>query len=178
MTAIPHDLRELDLEPTPEPHILAKYLMYAIASKIDGYLDQDPTSFSPLLEHNFYLPEANLVIVGTSCSRPLVTREAMLVTEAVGANLLIVRSSDTPGRASFDVRLSGGDCIFVAYRLWIPRPTGTGYLVPSVGDAPCLRLEQTGLEVEMTPPYETWAERYIGLEHGAEYLSVATQGWF
>ncbi|MCJ7420436.1 hypothetical protein [Sphingomicrobium astaxanthinifaciens] len=178
MNTLPQELARLKLEPTPEPCAQAKRLMLATGSIIDGFLDQDPTSLSPLLEHNYFLPEANLLIVGTGCRRPLVTREAILVSSAVESDLLIVRANDRPGRATFDVKLLASELVLFAYQLWIPQPTGTAWLVPSVGEGPCVRLEQEGLIVEQHPPYLDWADRHRGILFGAEYLSIAAQGWF
>lgn len=176
--ALPYYMRALDLDPVPPPRVQATRLMLATALKIEGYLDQDPTEFHPALENSMMMPEANLVIVGTGCSRPLVTREAMAIAEAVECDLIIVRASETPGRASYDVKLRGTHRPYIAHKLWIPRPTGTGWLIPSVGEGDGIRLGQDGLTAQFDPPYEDWVDRHRGLEHGAEFLSIAVQGWF
>ncbi|WP_265562480.1 hypothetical protein [Sphingomicrobium arenosum] len=168
----------LALDPIPEPRAKVKWLMYATTMLVDGHVDLEPQHWFPYLENSFFLGEANLVIIGTGCQRPLVLREAMAVAAAVTGDLLIVRSHEGPRQASFDVKVIGDDRLFCAYQLWIPRPTGTAWLIPTVGEGPCIRLEQSGLRVEQEPPYLDWADRWRGIEHGAEFLSVAVQGWF
>lgn len=168
----------LPLNPIPEPHRKVKWLMHATTMLVDGHADLEPGHWYHGLKNSIFLGEANLVVIGTACQRPLGLREGMAVAQAVTADLLVVRSHEGPRQASFDVKLIGDDRLFCGYQLWIPRPTGTAWLIPTVGEGPCIRLEQSGLEVEQEPPYLDWADRWRGLEHGSEFLSVAVQGWF
>ncbi|WP_265587212.1 hypothetical protein [Sphingomicrobium arenosum] len=152
--------------------------MLAIGMLIDGVVDQKPETFHPYLKHSVMLAEANVVVLGTSCQRPLLIREGLAVANAVTCDLVISRASDKPGHATFDAKLQGDDRLFLAYRVWISRPTGTAWLIPSAGEGPCIRLEQDGLKIEEDPPYLDWADKYRGLEFGAEILGIAVAGWF
>ena len=178
MQQIPSPIDRLPLDPIPEPRDQVKRLMLAIGMLIDGVVDQKPETFHPYLKHSVMMAEANVVVLGTSCQRPLLIREGLAVANAVTCDLVIVRASDKPGHATFDAKLLGDDRLLLAYSVWIPRPTGTAWLIPSVGEGPCVRLEQDGLSIEEDPPYLDWADKHRGLEFGAEMLGIAVAGWF
>jgi len=174
------DLRPAFVAPIPEPREQAKRLMLAVALLVDGFLDQDPKRFQPYLENCFLMPGADLIVGGTFCRRPVMLREFADVCRASESDGILVRLPEVsiPGLVSFDVKQAHNDRMLCVYRLWLQQPTGSAWLVPSAGEGPFVRLDPLGLDIGDEPPFASEIERYRGLKFGAEFLGVATQGWF
>lgn len=166
------------LEPLPEPRVLARRLMLATSMLVDGFLDGNPERFHPYLQHSLLMPQADLLIVGTACARPLMLREARDAARAITTDVLVVRTWDRSAQASFDIQLAGDDQPLLAYRLWMPEPGGAAaWLVPTAGNTPYVRLDPMGLEVVDDAPYCSEADRNRGLHFGKDFLSVVVAGW-
>jgi hypothetical protein len=162
----------------PEPRTAVRRLMLATSLVVDGPLETQPERFDPRLTNCLYMPQASLIIAGTGCERPLLLREAADMCAAAGLDILIVRTGDTPDRATFDYQKVGEDRALCVYRMWMPRPSEAAWLIPSAGEAQFLRLTPLGVEVFDRAPYADAGERHLGLVRGKEFLSVATKGWF
>lgn len=174
------DLRPAFVAPIPEPREQAKRLMLATALLVDGFLDQNPKRFQPYLANCFLMPEADLIIGGTFCGRPVVLREFADVCRASELDGILVRfpEESEPARVTFDIKQAHNDRMLCAYRLWIEQPAGSAWLIPTAGLGPFVRLDPLGLEINDRAPFDCEIERYRGCKFAAEFLSVATQGWF
>lgn len=131
-----------------------------------------------LTSNSLVLPLAGIIVVGTRCGRPMMVREVQNVSKAVERDAIIVRASDAPKHATFDVLLNGVKRSFLAYRLWLAHPAGSAWLIPTGAETTFIRLGTFGLEAINQPPYMDEVERHRGLKNGVEFLSVAVQGWF
>lgn len=102
------------------------------------------------------------------------------VSRAAGLDGIIVRLLDERvSVATFDIKQAGNDRMLCVYRLWMPQPNGAAWLVPTAGqDGPYVRLDGLGLEFVDRPPFDDEIDRYRGCRFGAEFMAVATQGWF
>lgn len=174
------DLRPAFVAPIPEPREQAKRLMLATALLVDGFLERDPKRFQPYLENCFLMPEAGLIVGGTFCGRPVVLREFADVCRASELDGILVRFPEEaePARATFDIKQAHNDRMLCVYRLWLEQPGGSAWLIPTAGSGPFVRLDPLGLEIGDRAPFDCEIERYRGCKFGAEFLSVATQGWF
>ncbi len=168
----------IELDPIPEPPVQIRRLMLAIGTILDGFIDQDPQYWHPALLHSMVVPGADIVLAGTRCRRPLVTREVGNIARAVDRDAIIVRAAEEAKHATFDVLLRHVERPFMGYRLWIRQPLGSAWLVPTGGERTFLRLDGLGLELSPEAPFEDEIDAYRGLKAGAEYLSIAVQGWF
>lgn len=169
----------LILDPIPEPFIQVRRLMLATSMLIEGCLDTEPEHFHPHLRNCFLAPQAGIIIAGTRCARPLMTREIVNVGKAVERDALIVRlGDDAGGRVTFDIHQSGNPKMMLAYRLWMPQPVGPAWLVPTAGEGAFVRFDPDGLDVGNEAPFADCFDRQRGLVWASEFLAVATKGWF
>jgi len=168
----------LQLDPIPPQCVQVRRLMLATTYLVDGMVETMPEKWHPALENSLVMPLAGIIVAGTRCSRPLLTREVRDIAKAVERNAIIVRAADTAAHATFDVVLHGVERPFCGYRLWMPQPVGCAWLIPTAGEKTYVRLDLLGLEVTSTAPFCDEVERYRGLRFGSEFLSVAVQGWF
>lgn len=168
----------LELDPIPPAPEQLRRLMLATTIMVDGHVEPMPERWHPALENSLVMPLAGLILVGTRCVRPLMIREIQNIVNAVGRDALIVRASDTPKHATYDVLLQGVNKPFLGYRLWIAPLSGSTWLVPSAGETTHIRLGTFGLEVITQAPFLDEIERHRGLVHANELLCVAAQGWF
>jgi hypothetical protein len=176
-TALPAPAR-LQLDAIPAPPIHVRRLMLATTVAVDGFVDQTPEAFHPALEHSFLMPQADIMVAGTRCSTPLLVREVRNIAAAFERDAIIVRATEEPSHATFDVILRCVARPFLGYRLWIRQPAGAAWLVPSAGERAFVRLDPLGLEVACEAPYTDEVDRYRGISAGGEFLSVAVRGWF
>ena len=166
------------LDPIPEPRVRVQRLMQATALIVEGLVEVQPGRVDPRLEHCLYLPQAGMIVAGTSCRRPLLLREALDLSAASSLSVLVVRGEEDVTQATFDLKLVDIDRLFCAYRMWMPRPSEAAWLVPTAGEERYVRITPLGFEVTEKAPYADGSERHIGLVRAAEFLSVATHGWF
>ena len=178
MTANTRPITQLEHYPIPPVPEQLQRLMLATTLMIDGHVEPMPERWHPALENSLVMPLAGLIVVGTRCARPLMIREIQNIANAVGRHAIIVRASDTPKHATFDAILHGVNKPFLGYRLWIAPLSGSTWLVPSAGESTHIRLGTFGLEVINQPPFLDEMERHRGVQHAAQLLSVAVQGWF
>lgn len=178
MIANTKPIKGLELDPIPPASIQVRRLMLATTCMVDGYVEPMPEKWHPALENSLVMPLAGLIFVGTRCGRSMMIREVQNIANAVGRDAIIVRASDTPKHATYDVLLQGVNKPFLGYRLWIAPLSGSTWLVPSAGETAHIRLGTFGLEVINQPPFLDEIERHRGLRHANELLSVAVQGWF
>lgn len=174
------DLRPAFVDPIPEPRGQAKRLMLATALLVDGFLDQDPQRFQPYLENCFLMPEADLIVGGTFCRRPVMLKEFADVCRPSELDGILVRLPEVsdPRLTTFDIKQAQNDRMMCVYRLWLEQPCGSAWLVPTAGTGPFVRLDPMGIQVSDLAPYTCEIDRYRGCKFGVEFLSVATQGWF
>lgn len=168
----------IPLVPVPEPRTVVRRLMLATSLIVDGPLETKPERFDPRLANCLYMPQASLLIVGTGCGRPLALREAAAVSAAASLDVLVVRTGNDPDQVTFDLKVAGENGLLCAYRMWMPRPSETAWLIPTAGEERFVRLTPLGLEVRDQAPFADPDERRIGLVRGDEFLSVAVKGWF
>jgi hypothetical protein len=166
------------VDAVPEPRVKVRRLMQATALVIEGLVEEQPGRTDPRLQHCLYLPQAGVIIAGTGCRRPLLLREAADLSSAANLDVLVVRSEDEGERVTFDLVRPHTAAGFCAYRMWMPRPSEAAWLVPTAGEAPHVRITPLGLEFHDRAPFADAAERRVGMVRGAEFLSVAVQGWF
>jgi hypothetical protein len=166
------------VDPIPAPREKARRLMLATSIAIEGLVDTAPDGVDSRLANCLYMSQADLIIIGTACSRPLLLREAADISAAAGKDVLVVRADEGRAQGSFDVKLAGSETSLCAYRMWMLRPSEAAWLVPVAGKGRCVRLSPLGLEANDAAPFATGWERRKGLAHAREFLSIATQGWF
>jgi hypothetical protein len=166
------------VDPIPAPRERARRLMLATSIAIEGLVDTAPDGVDPRLANCLYMSQADLIIVGTACSRPLLLREAADISAAAGKDVLIVRADEGRAYASFDVKRACSETVLCAYRMWMLRPSEAAWLVPVAGEGRYLRLSPFGVEFHDMAPFATEWERRKGLAHAREFLSIAVQGWF
>lgn len=168
------------VDPIPKPHVQVHRLMLATSLLVDGRLDTEPETFHPYLRNCFLAPDAGIVIAGTRCPRPLMLREVVDIANAVQRDAVVVRLGNPfkHGDVTFDVHMFGSECSNVAYRMWMPQPTGAAWLVPTAGEEIYIRLDPAGFDSGEHAPFADEFDRHRGLVWASEFLSVATKGWF
>jgi hypothetical protein len=161
-----------DLPVLPEPRLMIKEKMLALAALIDAPVDLWPHRTGILPAGCWWLPSASLALYGTACVRPLMFDEVRDISRATGLSGIVVRYSDTAGertRISFDVYHDGA--WRARHLLWIGAEDGPGWLLPDLCGGPYLRLSQWGVDVHDEPPFLDLKDRIDGLERGTSYLS-------
>ena len=179
MTVHQTDLRPAFVEPIPQPRVLIQRSMRATSMLIDGPVDTQPERFQRYLANTFLMPQAAVLIGGTMCRRPLVLREFANVCRPSCLDGVLVRLHDEePTSVTFDVKAAGDDRMLCAYRLWMPQPSGPAWLIPSAGSGPFVRFDSLGMEFSDTAPFAGEPDRNAGCQFGANFIAVATKGWF
>lgn len=168
------------VDPIPEPHIQMRRLMLATSMLIAGRLDTEPEDYHPYLRNCFLAPEARIVIAGTRCPRPLMLQALVDISNVAQHDAIVVRLGDPAktGDVTFDIHVFGTGRADVAYRLWMPQPTGAAWLVPTAGENRFIRFDPAGFDVADDAPFSDAFDRRRGLVWASEFLSVATKGWF
>lgn len=164
----------------PQPHSSIHHLMLATSSLIDGPVDPFPARKDPTLANCLDMPKAGLIIAGTRCRRPLMTREVNSIVHDARRDAIVVRAADErgPNVVSFDIHLLGIGLPLLAYRLWMRQPWGSAWLIPTTCDQPFFCLEPAGLDMRDEPPFDDEIDQRRGLAAARQFLSVATKGWF
>lgn len=179
MTVHQTDLRPAFVEPIPQPRALIQRTMRATSLLIDGPVDTRPDRFQGYLANTFLMPQAAVVIGGTMCRRPLVLREFADVCRPSSLDGVLVRLHDEQASAiTFDVKAAGDDRMLCAYLLWMPQPSGPAWLVPSAGSGPFVRFDPLGIEIAENAPFASKLDRHAGCNFGADFIAIATKGWF
>lgn len=170
----------LVVDPIPEPFIQVRRLMMATSMLIDGYVETKPEHVHPHLRNCFLAPQAGIIIAGTRCARPLLTREIINVGKAVERDAIVVRLGDDRDgdHVTFDVHPYGSDERMLGYRLWMPQPVGPAWLIPTAGEATFVRFDPHGIDISDEQPFADCFDRQRGLVWASQFMSVATKGWF
>ena len=173
-------IRPTLVEPIPATRAQALRTMLSVSMLVDGVVDTDPGRFERHLGNCFLMPQAGLLLAGTLCRRPLVSREFAQVCAASQYDGILVRIIGDPSSPSvtFEIHQADIGATHWAYRLWMAMPSGPAWLVPSAGEGTFVRFHPLGLDFCDTAPFLCECERVRGLQHGNRYLSIATQGWF
>lgn len=163
------ELRDLPLLPEPRP--ATKEKMLAIAAVIDVPLDVTAHRTGILPRGCWWMSQAQLVLYGSACQRPILLDEVGNVCRATGLSGLIVRDYAMPAsRTRYTLDAFHGGNWLLRNLLWISEG-GTGWLIPDWGDDTFVRLSQCGLDMTDKPPFLDRDERLEGLARGADYLA-------
>ena len=114
----------------------------------------------------FESEDARVVVIATSCDRPLFHRECEVLAQFSRKDLILLRFDPLKG-ASFDVLLEGSQawkCNYVAWR----RDADYLWLVPAHTEGPFFRLSEKGLDTFSGAPYESGYQRYAGVIRAVE----------
>lgn len=155
----------------PEARPATKAKMLALAALIDVPMDIWPHRTGILPTGCWWLPQAQLALFGTACTRPMLLDEVSSISTATSLSGLIVRDYSVPGvqtRYTFDAYHDSR--WHVRRLLWISEES-SGWLIPDLCGGPYLRLSQLGLEVTDDPPFCDPYDRFAGLDRGIDYLS-------
>jgi hypothetical protein len=168
------------VQPVPPTTNQVLRLMVATAMLVDGYLERDGEQLQPYLKNCYLLPEARIVLAGTICPRPLVTREFKAACSVDAHYGLLVRlaGSSENAQPSFDIHCGQDGTSLQGFRLWMSEPMGSPWLIGTAGEHTFVRLDATGLIYTDTAPFAHWVERATGFRHGSRFLSIALKGWF
>ncbi|PWG03510.1 hypothetical protein DF286_11985 [Sphingosinicella humi] len=124
-------------------------------------------------ENTLHLQMANLIIMGTACSRPLLQDEATDLSKVISYGMLIVRlelDPAIPEGVTFDY-LGGRREEWIDRALMWQDPTRHGlWLVPSAGEGRSVRLSALSREVVSRAPFYSLEERTAGLERAASSM--------
>ena len=135
--------------------------MGALAEAIGGGIDRDAGRHDPLLGGTIVLPEANLVIAGTNCRRPLLLPEALLIAQASMHDVVMLRF-DVDRGASFDLFLREGRDVKCCHFAWRSRGSDL-WFIPASGEGTCIRASRQGLILEKWPPFVVPEQREAGI---------------
>lgn len=109
----------------------------------------------------FESEDAGVVVIATSCDRPLFHRECEVLAQFSRKDLILLRFDPLEG-VSFDVLLEGSQswqCNYLAWR----RAGDDLWLIPANTEGPFFRLSRNGLETFQGAPYESGYQRYAGI---------------
>ena len=137
--------------------------MEALAAVIDGPIDVAPERRDPLFAGCLLMWQADLLLVGTSCRRPLVFAEAERLAEYSGRDLVMLRYDAERG-TTVDLYLQSRADWLVRYQTW--RQGGDMWLIPDASDGPFIRADMCGLKLEEAAPFADAEDRARGLNHG------------
>ncbi|MFN3725987.1 MAG: hypothetical protein ACK4SZ_06745 [Allosphingosinicella sp.] len=161
-----------DLPLLPEPKAITKEKMLAVAQIIDVPVDVTPHRTGILPQGCWWMPQAQLVLYGSACQRPILLEEISLVCRATGLSGIVLREcavSASRTRYTFDTYHAGS--WYLRSLLWISE-AGTAWLIPDWGDDQFFRLSQWGLDAADQPPFLGMEERLSGVARGADYLAA------
>lgn len=144
------------------PHIsqAVKNRMCALAAAIGGRMDPTPGAMTPELTGCLTMPNAGLLVAGTSCRRPLLFPEGEALYARSGLEVILVRHDVVRG-TTYDLLLHDHAGWLCRYQAW--QMEGDLWLVPGVGTAPSVRATASGVEICAEPPFGDAAERKLGL---------------
>ena len=135
--------------------------MGALGEAIGGAIDLNVGRHVPLLGGTMVLPEANLVIAGTNCRRPLLFHEAQLIAQTWLRDVVLLRFDADRG-ASFDILLREGRDVLCGYLAWRQRG-GDLWFIPAAGEGTFIRATRQGMICEKRPPFDLSEQRETGI---------------
>lgn len=160
-----------DLPTLPDPRPATKEKMLALAALVDVPVDIAAHRTGILPRGCWWMPQAQLVLYGSACQRPILLDEVGTVCRATGLSGLIVRDySMSASRTRYTFDAYHGGSWHLRHLLWISEG-GSGWLIPDGGDDTYFRLSQWGLDGTDEPPFLGREDRFYGLARGADYLS-------
>ena len=101
----------------PRPSNVVKSQVFGLARLIDNQVDLSPVGRTLIDAGCVHMPLARLVILGTSCARPLLRDEADQIGQLLGCDMLLLRCEVGQG-ISLDVRLTHKDGWLEGYLPW------------------------------------------------------------
>ena len=119
----------------------------------------------------FESADAGVVVIATSCDRPLFYHECEVLAHFSHKDLALMRFDPLEG-GSFDVLLEGGQvwqCNYFAWR----REGDDLWLSPAHTEGPFFRLSGNGLQTFQGAPYESGYQRHAGIMRAVETPSFA-----
>lgn len=138
-----------NIGPLPRPRDSVTRAMASIAVEIGGLVDIDPGLRDEALDGGLLLPAAAVLVVGTTCHRPIGFCEARAVGERTGLDIMLLR---------FDAYNVSFDTYFPGQRTWLVhclrwRREGDVWFVPAVGAGQYVRARFDGLELVYEAPF-------------------------
>lgn len=161
MMLLRRPIRDAESLPTPMWPVMRG--MEALAVAIDGPIDIAPEARDPLFVGCLVLSQADLLIAGTSCRRPLVLAKTERLAQYSGRDLVLLRYDPDRG-TTFDLYLQIRADWLVRHQAW--RPDGDLWLVPDAGHGPFVRAGMFGRELEDAVPFHDADDRACGLNQG------------
>lgn len=152
-----------------------KEKMMALAALIDVPIEIWPARTGVLPAGCWWLPQAQLVLCGTACARPMLFDECGRSRTATALSGPIVRDQSAAAlhtRYTFD--LWHESRWHVRHLLWILEG-GSGWPIPHLGGGPYLRLSQWGPDHTDVAPFSDLQDRFAALDRAADYLASFTR---
>lgn len=112
----------------PRPSNVVKSQVFGLARLLDSQVELSPAGRALIDAGCVYMPLAGLVILGTSCARPLLRDEADQVGQLLSCDILLLRCEAGQG-FSLDVRFTHKDGWHTSYLPWMSQEQL--WLVPS-----------------------------------------------
>lgn len=159
MFYVPVRRSAVDSVPLPRPRAAIMRAMMSVAREIGGPIDIDPGLRDEALDGGLLLPAAAVLIVGTTCYRPIGFSEAQTLGERTGLDIVLLRFDAYT--VSFDIYLPSQRTWLVHCLRW--RREGDVWFVPAVGTGPYVRAGFNGLERVDEAPFLEPADRAIGM---------------
>ncbi|MCW2416133.1 hypothetical protein [Sphingobium sp. B8D3D] len=145
-----------------------KSQVFGLARLIDSQVDLSATGRALIDAGCVHMPLARLVIVGTSCARPLLREEADQISQLLSCDMLLLRCEAGQG-ASLDVRLTHKNSWLTGYLPWMSE--NALWLVPP-SDSTLLPIEVAGGLFERPHhPFVSAQARSAGLDTAHRAMS-------
>lgn len=159
--------RPLEGEPLLRPITHRTGSRFASLLMACGLVTVETARFDERIRGGFFESEdAEVVVIATSCDRPLFYHECEVLAQFSQKDLVLLRFDPLEG-ASFDVLLEGSQTWQCDYLVW--RRKGEDlWLVPAHTEGPFFRLSETGIETFQGAPYESGYQRYAGIIRASE----------
>lgn len=137
-----------------------------------GLVTVETARFDERISGGFFESEdAGVVVIATSCDRPLLYHECEVLAQFTRKDLVLMRFYPLQG-ASFDVLLEGSHAWQCNYLAW-GREGDDLWLIPANTEGPFFRLSGKGLETFQGPPYDSGYQRYAGVIRAVDTPSFA-----
>ena len=159
--------RPLEGEPMLRPITHRTGSRFASLLMSCGLVTVETARFDERIGGGFFESEdARVMVIATSCDRPLFYRECEVLAQFARKDLVLIRFDPHQG-ASFDVLLEGSQiwqCNYLAWRL-----AGDDlWLIPAQTEGPFFRLSEQGLDTFQGAPYDSGCQRYAGIIRAVE----------
>ncbi len=145
----------------PPTSVATNLRLHGFVSATRVHINDGAPRDTGLLSRCYPASSAELLIAGTSCKRPLISREMELLCEVTGYHGVLLRF-DVDRGAKFDILPQESRIWLCDYLAW-RRRDGDLWLIPSTIDGVFIRTSITGLDFEETPPFDSMSERHAGI---------------